>query len=116
VKKLLLLAMLLSAAPVFAHDCCCGGMDRLSAETVKRMEKERFAADLAEAREEFKGYGELLNRTELASPWYDIYEKNYNFWSRRLERLQGKAINEADWERIDAEIDAALDNVYQKVR
>jgi len=116
VKKLLLLAMLLSATPVFAHDCCCGGMDRLSAETVRKLNLEQLDSQAADARRMVKAYGNLRDGMALDSPWYPGVKRTYEYWADLLEQTQGKAIDEADWERIEADMDEAVDDVYRRVK
>lgn len=115
-KRFLLLVFLLLASPVFAHDCCCGGMDRLSAETVQRMKRAQSDADFNEARHQFKEWSSLLAVTDIYSPWYSVYKENYQFWSDRLEQMQEKAIDDATWKMIDAEMDDAIDAAYRRAR
>ena len=115
-KKFIILSMLLIASPALAHDCCCGGMGRLSAETVRKLKLEQFDIQAAYARRMVKAYGNLRDGMALDSPWYPGVKKAYEYWLGQLEGMQEKAIDEADWKRIDADMDEAADSAYRKVR
>lgn len=108
----LIFGLMISASTVSAHDCCCGGMDRLSAETVKRIEQRQLEIDAEDARRQFESYGYMLNGMALDSPFYPGVKRNYEYWADRLERLQGKAIDDATWKMIETAMDEALDDAY----
>ena len=92
-RVLIFLLILLVAVPAFAHDCICGGMDRLSAETIQRMKwGKKLRVELDVACTHAQQLGEMRDGVTQGS--YQ-YWRAYQYWTERCEKLQEVLIDEA---------------------